>query len=98
MKTISGLITVLILAVALTGCSSAFWGGAGAGALGGAAGYEIQAEQQMNKLNEDLTNFAKLFDGLEIFFLHIANNQRLSFSIDAYKFKSNGIFIDITHL
>jgi hypothetical protein len=29
-------------------------GGAGAGALGAGAGYEIQAERQMNQLNEDL--------------------------------------------
>ena len=38
------------------GCSGAFWGGAGAGALGAGAGYEIQAERQMNQLNEDLKN------------------------------------------
>ena len=39
---------VLLLGITLMGCSGAFWGGA--------AGYEIQAERQMNQLNEDLKN------------------------------------------
>ena len=38
------------------GCSGAFWGGAGAGALGAGAGYEIQAERQMKQIDEDLKN------------------------------------------
>ena len=45
---------VLLLGMTLMGCSGAFWGGAGAGALGAGAGYEIQAERQMKQLNEDL--------------------------------------------
>lgn len=56
MKTMLGFIAVLFLASALTGCSGAFWGGTGAGALGGAAGYEISAQRQMNQLDEDLKN------------------------------------------
>ena len=48
------MLLVLLMGIALTGCSGAFWGGAGAGALGAGAGYEIQAERQMNQLNEDL--------------------------------------------
>ena len=55
MKKLLGL-SVLLLSITLVGCSGSFWGGAGAGALGGAAGYEIQAERQMNQLNEDLKN------------------------------------------
>ena len=38
------------------GCSGAFWGGTGAGALGAGAGYEIKAEREMNQLDEDLKN------------------------------------------
>jgi hypothetical protein len=49
-------LSVLFLSVTLMGCSGQFWGGAGAGALGGVAGYEIAAERQMNQLNEDLKN------------------------------------------
>lgn len=55
MKKLLGL-SILFLSVILMGCSGAFWGGAGAGALGAGAGYEIQAERQMNQLNEDLKN------------------------------------------
>lgn len=55
MKNLKGLL-VLLLGMTLIGCSGAFWGGAGAGALGAGAGYEIQAERQMNQLNEDLKN------------------------------------------
>lgn len=55
MKKFQGLL-VLLLGITLTGCSGAFWGGAGAGALGTGAGYEIQAERQMDQLNEDLKN------------------------------------------
>ncbi len=55
MKKLLGL-SVLLLGVILAGCSGQFWGGAGAGVLGAGAGYEIQAERQMNQLNEDLKN------------------------------------------
>ena len=55
MKKFQGLL-VLLLGITLMGCSGAFWGGAGAGALGTGAGYEIQAERQMDQLNEDLRN------------------------------------------
>lgn len=53
MKRIQGLL-ILLLVTPLMGCSGAFWGGAGAGALGAGAGYEIQAERQMNQLDEEL--------------------------------------------
>jgi hypothetical protein len=53
MKKIKGLLVVL-LGITLMGCSGAFWGGTGAGVLGAGAGYEIQAQRQMNKLNDDL--------------------------------------------
>lgn len=55
MKKFQGLL-VLLLGITLMGCSSSFWGGAGAGALGAGAGYEIQAERQMRQLDEDLKN------------------------------------------
>lgn len=57
MKKLLGL-SALLLSITLVGCSGAFWGGAGAGALGGAAGYEIAAERQMNKLDEELKSGA----------------------------------------
>lgn len=56
MKKMTGLLTVLLLAGSLMGCSSSFWGGTGAGALGAGAGYEIQAERQMRQIDEDLKN------------------------------------------
>ena len=53
MKNILGLLSLLFVTT-LMGCSGAFWGGAGAGALGAGAGYEVQADRQMNQLDEDL--------------------------------------------
>ncbi len=50
---LQGLAIVLLL-VTMTGCSSSFWGGAGAGVLGAGAGYEIQAQRQMDQLRADL--------------------------------------------
>lgn len=55
MKKFQGLLAVLLVTT-LAGCSGAFWGGAGAGALGSGAAYEIQADRQMTQLNEDLKN------------------------------------------
>jgi hypothetical protein len=54
MKKIIDLLIILFLGVTLAGCSGAFWGGAGAGVLGAGAGYEIQAQRQMDQLNADL--------------------------------------------
>lgn len=53
MKRLLGL-AVLLGSITLAGCSGAFWGGAGAGALSAGAGYEIQAERQMKELDEEL--------------------------------------------
>lgn len=47
---------VLLFGLTLMGCSGAFWGGTGAGVLGAGAGYEIQAERQMDQLKEDLAS------------------------------------------
>ncbi len=55
MKKLLGL-SVLLLSITVMGCSGAFWSGAGVGAVGAGAGYEIQAERQMKVLNEDLKN------------------------------------------
>jgi hypothetical protein len=43
----------LILLTA-TGCSGKFWAGAGGGALGAGAGYEVNLERQMRKIDNDL--------------------------------------------
>jgi hypothetical protein len=48
-------LSILFLAVTLTGCGS-FWGGAGLGVLGTGAGYEIAANRQMDLLKADLKN------------------------------------------
>jgi hypothetical protein len=45
-----GLSTMLLT----SGCYPAFWGGAAAGALGTGAGYEVQANRQMDRLDDDL--------------------------------------------
>ena len=55
MKNVQGLLVVL-LGMTLMGCSGQFWGGTGAGALGAGAGYEYNAERQMNRIEEDLKN------------------------------------------
>jgi len=47
-------VLVLLLIVALvSGCSGAFWGGIGGGALAGAAAYESNFEYQMRKIADD---------------------------------------------
>jgi osmotically-inducible protein OsmY len=46
-------LTLILAAVGLWGCSPQFWGGAATGALATGAGYEIQANRQMNKLEDD---------------------------------------------
>jgi len=47
-------LAIVLLVITLAGCSSSFWGGAGAGVLGTGAGYEIQAQRQLDQLNADL--------------------------------------------
>ena len=54
MNKLHGLILLFIGVVLFSGCSGAFWGGTGAGLFGAGAGYEIKAETEMNKINEDL--------------------------------------------
>jgi len=53
MKTIRSMILALALVGLMCGCGS-FWGGAAGGAVGTGAGYELNARQQMKKLDEDL--------------------------------------------
>ena len=53
MKEFQGLL-VLLLGVALLGCSGQFWGGTGAGVLGAGAGYEYQANRAMKQIEDDL--------------------------------------------
>lgn len=54
MKKLIGLLCML--GITLLGCSGAFWGGTGAGALGAGAGYEYQANQSMKQIDDDLKN------------------------------------------
>lgn len=44
---------LLVTALAMTGCSGAFWGGTAGGAGATGAGYELRARQQMEKLKDD---------------------------------------------
>jgi hypothetical protein len=46
----------LLIVILTSGCSGAFWGGVGGGALGGAAGYEVNLERQMRKIDSDLAD------------------------------------------
>ena len=55
MKKLTSLL-VLIFATTLMGCSGQFWGGTGAGVLGTGAGYEYNAQRQMDKIDEELKN------------------------------------------
>ena len=50
------LILGLMIAIAFTGCSGAFWGGTGTGVVATGAGYELRARQQMEKIEDDLKN------------------------------------------
>lgn len=54
MKRSLALTGLFLGSVVLTGCSGAFWGGTGAGVLGAGAGYEYQAQRQMDQINADL--------------------------------------------
>ena len=47
------LLALLLVGALAVGCSPQFWGGAATGALGGGAGYELRARQQLNQLEED---------------------------------------------
>ncbi len=53
MNKIISLITILAL-LSLVGCSGKFWAGAGGGALGAGAGYELNLERQMDRIEDDL--------------------------------------------
>jgi hypothetical protein len=49
------MLTVLVASTFLmAGCSSSYWGGAGTGVVGAGAGYEVKANQEMKKIDEDL--------------------------------------------
>ncbi len=44
----------LTMIFSLSACSGAFWTGAGGGTLATGAGYEVNAQMQMNQLKKDL--------------------------------------------
>ena len=53
MNKVISLITIIAL-LGLVGCSGKFWAGAGGGALGAGAGYELNLERQMDRIEDDL--------------------------------------------
>ncbi|MDD4939764.1 MAG: hypothetical protein PHE18_04515 [Candidatus Omnitrophica bacterium] len=50
------ILPLIFFGMILAGCSGAFWGGAGTGVVGTGAGYEINIQRQMNRIDEDLKN------------------------------------------
>jgi len=42
------------VALGLSACSGAFWGGAGSGTVATGAGYEVNAKMKMDQLKKDL--------------------------------------------
>ena len=52
MKTNIGLLLILV-GIAFSGCSGAFWGGTGAGVAATGAGYELRAREEMNRIEAD---------------------------------------------
>jgi len=47
-------VVVILSVLGLVGCSGKFWAGAGGGALGAGAGYELHLERQMDRIEDDL--------------------------------------------
>ena len=54
MKKILLVSVLLSMGFGLAACSGAFWTGAGGGTLATGAGYEVNANMQMNQLKKDL--------------------------------------------
>jgi len=53
MKNYILVIALMFFLVAASGCSGAFWGGAASGVAGTGAGYEINAHQQLERIEND---------------------------------------------
>lgn len=47
-----GIAGVIVAGFILSGCSGAFWGGAGSGTAATGAGYELRARHQMQKIED----------------------------------------------
>ena len=45
---------LLMMTVGLSACSGAFWSGAGGGTVATGAGYEVNANRQMDRITKDL--------------------------------------------
>jgi hypothetical protein len=56
MKRIMMGICGLAMILSLSGCSGAFWGGAGGGTIATGAGYEINAKRQEDRITKDLAD------------------------------------------
>lgn len=54
MKVKSGIMLLALAGLTLSGCSGAFWGGTAGGAGATGAAYEINAHQQMERIDKDL--------------------------------------------
>ena len=55
MKNIMSVVAIILL-LSMVGCSGKFWAGAGGGALGAGAGYELNLERQMDRIEDDLAD------------------------------------------
>ena len=49
------LLSILPFVLALSGCSSSFWGGAAGGAVGAGAGYEYNSKREMDRIETEKT-------------------------------------------
>ena len=54
MKKIIFVLGLLWIAFGLSACSGAFWTGAGGGTVATGAGYELNANRQMDRITKDL--------------------------------------------
>ena len=46
----------ILIGLAFSGCSGAFWGGTGTGAAAAGTGYELRAREEMNRVEDDYKN------------------------------------------
>lgn len=49
-------LSFMVVGLILSGCSGAFWGGTASGVGGAGAAYELNARQQLEKIEDDYKN------------------------------------------